>query len=447
MRNRDLDRAVPDDLAPDMDSDVSDIDGPEDGDGAFHDPVLRRALAHASDRAVVPMDETRESIRAFAHEAVAPSLPAAPDSARRSVLQRVLGSRGGAGIGAYIPWNAVLATVVVGAVLVWRDRQPASGTAQEKPEPTMAVAEAPSMPDAMSAPAVPSAATATAASASPASSSDSSTTAPPAPSPQPAAVPPPMISLPTLATLPVESPADATARIQMEQKLQRLEAAEAKARLAQQAESGGVPTALFPGALPKTAIPVEVPRAGRTTATPDGAGAPAVSSAGAGRVENSSPFPNFVALSQWTRLTITPAGGEGRRVARSEAGELGALVGSAALAGVGTQPLSGRVDWRIVFERNGEPLATLETAGNQIRWKEGSMPAGTGVPSGSALTSLRQALKQAQAEPASRPTAPTMTAPAATAAPAASPAPAQPETSPATSAPATLAAPAFEMPR
>lgn len=440
MKNRDLDRAVPDDLAPDPDLDIdADIDDAQDDGGAFHDPVLRRALAYASDNAVMPMDETRESIRAFAHEAVAPSLPAAPHAAQRTVLQRVLGLRGGAGIGALIPWNAVLATVVVGAAVVWRDRHPVGDMAQEKPESTMAVAETPSTPDVTPVPAAPAAPAAeeatTAASVPPAQ---------PASSAPPAAAPPPMISLPTLTTLPVESPADAAARLQMEQKLQRLEAAEAKARLAQQSDAGGLPTSLFPSALPKTAIPVEVPRAGRAAATSAGSALPGTSSAGAGRVDDASP-PNFVALSQWTRLTVTPAGGESHRVARSEAGELGALVGSAALAGVGTQPLSGRVDWRVVFERNGEPLATLETAGNQIRWKENGMAAGTGVPSGNALASLRQALKQVQAE-AARP-AQLVPAPAAAAAPAAVPTPAQPEAAPSTPGPATPPAPAFEMPR
>ena len=70
------------DFDPDRDLDIDGLEDGDDGDGgAFHDPVLRRALAHAPDHAVVPMDETRESILSFAHEAVAPSLPAGIASA------------------------------------------------------------------------------------------------------------------------------------------------------------------------------------------------------------------------------------------------------------------------------------------------------------------------------------------------------------------------------
>jgi hypothetical protein len=446
MKNRDLVRAEPDDRDLDIDPDHDlDIDGLEDGGdgGAFHDPVLRRALAHAPDHAVLPMDETRESILSFAHEAVAPSLPAAPP---RNALQRLLGLRGGSGIGAIVPWNVVLALVVAGAVVVVRDGQetsdPAPGVVEaSSPSPASSDATSKSTSAAAAAQTDTAVATTPAASAAP---------VPPVPAVEPppaaqASVPAsPTSDLLAFAAPTAESPADAAARLQLEQRLQRLEAAEARARLAQQTDAANVPTAPFPSALPRTAIPVEVPRGGRATATLAGTPAGAGAGATADRAADAPP-PNFIALSQWTRLTITSSGGESWRVARADSRELGALVGSAALAGVSPQPLSGRVDWRIVFERNGEPLATLETAGSQIRWKENGMPAGTGTPSGNAMTSLRQALKEAQAEVAK-----------ATATPAAAVAPAVPVPPSATSSPqpeaalpaaAPAAAPTFEMPR
>ena len=442
------------DLVDGMDDEIDaedDVPEGEDGAGAFHDPVLRRALAHAPDHAVMPMDETRESIMAFAHEAVAPSLPAASVGPQRNGMQRVLGMRGGGGLGGAIPWNAVLAMALVGVVVAMRDRQPATDTQpdvarSETAQPAAAVvvppapaetaaAATPATPAAPEVPSVPPVAIPEVPPpAAIAFSSASATAAAPPAAAASTAPAEPTVAAPTAAAPVVESPADAAARAVLEQKLQRLEAAEAKARLAQQFDAGGSPTSLYGGALPRTAIPVEVPlaaRAGRTAPTP--AAAPV-------RAEDTPP-PSFAALAQWTRLTITSAGGETRRVVRADARELGALVGSAALAGVGAQTLSGRVDWRIAFERNGEPLATLEMAGNQIRWKENGVPAGTGAPSASALASLRQALKDAQSAPvnAAEPAAGASPSAGPTPLPAPAPAPAPGIAAPDASPPPTSA--------
>lgn len=421
-----------------MDADlVEEVEAIEaDDGGAFHDPVLRRALLHAPDHAVSPMEETRESILSFAHEAVAPSLAAAPVWSQRSFVQRLLGMRGGAGFSAHIPWNGLVVIALVAAAVYVQDRDLMGdfGTKVARNE-AAAPSSAAEMPAAV-APAMPSSETTAAAATKPAPApaapasvpvasvpvQPAAITAPaPVPVPVPAPAAPIVPATPTIAMPSVESPADAAARMALEQKLQRFEAAEAKARLAQRSDASGAPSSLLSSVLPRTAIPVEVPvasRAGRTgpAVQPD-AGVPA--SQAPSRLEE-PPTPTFSALSQWTRLTITSPAGETRRIARAEARELGPLVGSAALAGVGPQPLPGRVEWRIAFERNGEQLGLLEVAGSQIRWKEKGIPAGTGAPSASGLASLRQALKEAEAEPVKAPE-PAPAAPAAE--PAASPSP------------------------
>ena len=423
----------------DVDVDLEDEVEADDDGGAFHDPVLRRALAHAPDHAVLPMDETRESILSFAHEAVVPSLAAAPVWSQRSFVQRLLGMRGGAGFGAHIPWNGlVVIALVAGAVFVQErelmgafrtkvagsdaDAQAQASMQTQATPPdapsSAAVALSAALPapvaSAASVPAQPAAATAPVAAASVASAAAAASAVPAVPAA------PTAPAAPVIATPSVESPADAAARLALEQRLQRFEAAEAKARLAQRSDTGGLPPGVFSNALPRTAIPVEVPlasRAGRAgSAQPDVVASPSQTPS---RVDESVP-PTFTALSQWTRLTITSADGETRRIARADARELGPLVGSTALAGVGPQPLSGRIEWRIAFERNGEQLGLLEVAGSQIRWKEKGIPAGTGAPPASGLASLRQALKEAEAEQV-KAAGPAPVAPAAPVLPAAPP--------------------------
>ncbi len=438
MNDRKRFRRTPQDVDPAFDDELPDeieIEAAqaEDDGGAFHDPVLRRALLHAPDHAVLPMEETRESILAFAHEAVAPSLPAAPIGAQRGFLLRALGMRGGAGFTAHIPWNLLYAAALVGGVAtVWdwqhkREAEMAMARNDTAALPDATVAPTPAVPQ----PSQPSAppesllqpqadaqsavgATAVAPSAQQPAIAAANT-------PASAAVPPSSMPAPTIALPVVESPEDAEARIALEQRLQRLEAAEARARLTQQSDAKGLPSSLFASALPRTAIPVEVPLAARAGRPAPGQPATPVSTASStdpvsasaaaaspARAEE-APSPTFTALSQWTRLTITSPGAAPRRIARADTGELGPLVGSAALAGVGPQPLSGRVEWRIALERNGEQLGLLEVTGTQVRWKENGIPAGTGTPSASAMASLRQALKEVQTEPV-KPAGPTSSA-------------------------------------
>jgi len=106
--------------------------------------------------------------------------------------------------------------------------------------------------------------------------------------------------------------------------------------------------------------------------------------------------PTFAALSQWRRVTILRTDGASRNLSREEFSELAPLLGSAALSAVGAQPLPDAVEWRIVLERaNGDRLASLDIAGNWVRWREGRSPPGTGAPSAGALSALREALREA----------------------------------------------------
>jgi hypothetical protein len=136
------------------------------------------------------------------------------------------------------------------------------------------------------------------------------------------------------------------------------------------------------------------------------------------RTEASEP-PTFAALGQWTRMTVVGPRGESRTYTRGEAGELGTLLGSAALAAVGPQPLRAKVEWRVMLERNGKSLAQFELARGEVRWREGGSAPATGQPPEGALDGLREALREATTQ---APTASNQAAPAAAAAPPAQPA-------------------------
>ena len=109
--------------------------------------------------------------------------------------------------------------------------------------------------------------------------------------------------------------------------------------------------------------------------------------------------PTFAALSQWSRIRISRRGGQSRSFPRADALDLNALLGSAALSAVGPQALKATPEWRVTLERNGEVLAVFEIAASQVRWREGKTPAATGVPSGPALSALRDALSNAMQQP------------------------------------------------
>jgi len=373
-------------------------------DGGLHDPVLQRALHNAPDLDVAPDVRLGESIRALAHEAVAPSLPEGLVGAQRPWWQRFLGIGAGGG---RMPRNAAFATVLLGVLIT------ATWHQQEIPDARLdSVAPAPKSPS--SEPVAPSTETAKQAPAS------TPMAEPPAPAPATAPAPS------TLEAALAESRAiaDAAARVveKEEQARQRQaarvrqgesDAAAALARL----QGRPPPSALAPPPAPRAPVAAMPPptatapprqadaavsMAQRTPpalgAVAEGAGTAAPAASAKARVDVGAP-PTFNALSQWTRLRISRAGGDSRSLARAEARDLSALVGSAALAGVGAQPLSGSPDWRIALERNGEVLAVLELAGGQVRWRENGMPPGTGAPGAGALAALREALEEASAAP------------------------------------------------
>jgi hypothetical protein len=391
-----------------------DISGEEDGE--LSDPVLRRALEHAPDRAAAPGQRLSEAIRTLAHEAVTPSLPARP--ARPPWWQRLFGLGGhgaAAGGGGRMPWNAAFATLLV-AVLVtvmWQ-REPLPGAQTDGGKESAAPASSSSpaaAPEVSAVPAMPTSAPKAAA--------------------RPEAVPATEAPRAPVAAGPSGSRAApagamrerlATGKAEAEKKAHRQDAADGTAALPGMPQKPApAPAVPPPAALPET-LGRTAPRIAAPAATvPPPSPAPpapaalaprpaplADAAAPAGLRTDVSAPPTFSALSQWTRLRITPAGGEGRSLSRDDARELGPLLGSAALAGVDAQPLSGPVDWRIALERNGEVLAVLELAGAQVRWRESGVPPGTGTPAPDALAALRRALSEAPAgtpaqAPVSRP--------------------------------------------
>lgn len=394
---------------PDDDWDEErDDDASSAGDGALHDPLLQQVLDHAPDHAATPDAALSQSIRVLAHEAVAPSLPAGPVGAERPWWQRLLGIGGGAG--SRMPWNAAFATVLVGVlVTVMWQREPVPGAAPDAPMQEHPAAPVPAAPPTPVTPA-------------PASASK------PAEAPLPP--PPPSVLDTALAESRAVTEAakralderdrererqarqaatDREATLAADKAVERAQQALAREEAAKmRAEPSLPPPVQWPPVMTPAPMAPVAPAAPSANAAPPSAAlraAPPVASAAPSRAAgmaapapapSQAPEPSFNALAQWTQLRISRNGADSRVLPRAEARELGALVGSAALAGVGSQPLAGAVDWRIALERDGEVLGVLELAGGQVRWREKGMPAGTGQPGTGALSSLRQALEEAR---------------------------------------------------
>ncbi|MEJ8855864.1 hypothetical protein WKW79_14870 [Variovorax robiniae] len=437
---------------------------PEDDD--LPDPVLRRALDNAPDHAAVPGFHLRKSIRQMAHEAVGPSDSEMTEALDRSWWRQLLGL--GAPAKSRAPWRAAFATVLV-AVLVgvlWQ-RQPVPGPQLDSQAPSGPATS----PVAPASPATPAAKDEAAAPATEASASVGA--------PQ-IALPP---TVPPTRELPPEPPVarlqmpQPTARdIEIEAALRKAQEAEREAqevasKAIQVPIPGGGGVARAPSPTP-AAPPSAGPRRSderaaaeaKVAAAPDrraarardefaaaapappAAMAPPPAQAGASRQAMAPPAaagnatggvapgaapspsvraeagapPTFTALGQWTRMTVVGPNGESRTYTRGEAGDLGTLVGSAALAAVGPQPLRNKVEWRVMLERNGKPLAQFELARGEVRWREGGSAPATGQPPEGALEGLREALREAMAPPPAALHSPP--APAAAAAPPVQPA-------------------------
>jgi hypothetical protein len=406
-----------------------------DGPPAVHPghPALRRALDHAPDRGSEPDDELRQAIRSFAHESVAPSLP----SGRTGLLGRRAGE-GATGLEARtrarrsrLLRNLIVAAVlvVIVAMVTWhREPGPGNGrpaaTAPDAAVPSVApptpaasasaaVATAQAPASAAGAPALSeaekilfaprvtlpeSASTAASAAAAKAPKVMTPSTAPapatpsatPTPTTPPAAQPKTSVaSLPsTPAPVPGMSPGAAAER--------------AKVAAASAAATATPVTPASPATTPTGRAAASFAAPGGTSVAPGNPVAtPSTVAKPAAEAAAPPAPPTFAALSQWTQLTMTRADGTTRRRSKADARELGALLSSAALAGGGAEPIKGRVDWRVNLERNGQTIARVELAGNQVRWIENNAAPGTGTPPPGSLDSVREMLENVFEEPAS----------------------------------------------
>jgi hypothetical protein len=301
-----------------------------------------------------------------------------------------------------MPWNAAFATLLVGVlVTVMWQREPVPGAEPDSPMQDKRVASAPVLTPAP----VQAPPPAPAPSAGPA-----------APAPKAAPAPPSALDAAlaesravteasnraldaqdrererlakeTIAARAATAAAESAADKALQKALATEQAKEQAKALAQRQAAPVAPSLEVPAATAPPSAPsafAGAPRAAGLAAPPSAPQAPSAE----------APTPTFEALSQWTSLRVTRGGGAGRSLPRDEARELGALVGSAALSGVGSQPFTGTVDWRIALERNGRVLAVLELSGGQVSWREGSLNAATGRPGADALSALRQALEDA----------------------------------------------------
>ena len=305
---------------------------PDEPDEPLHDEAVRKALAHAPDRAVLPDWRIRQAILAHAHDAVSASEELLAASREREPWWRLAWWRDKLGASRAAPWHAAFVSVLLGVlvILMWQrepvpgarlDEQPmtappTASVEQQAPAPKEATKEEARAPEAPAPVEVPR----------------------PEPAPTPAPAPAPA---PPLAAIAPQPPAVVA---------------------------------------PPSAAPAPAPAATRP--------AP-------GARTDAAPPPDFGALGRWTELRVANVSGEVRTVSRADAGELSQLLSSAAIVAAGGPPLRGLPEWRVALERKGDVLAVLEVGRNQVRWTEGSAPPVSGTPSPEALEALRAALRQA----------------------------------------------------
>lgn len=388
--------------------------------GDLRDEALRRALLNAPDHTATPNWRLRKAILDHAHEAVTPFAAAAEpeEAAARPWWQRLLGL-GGRGGGARMPWNAAFATVLVGVLVavLWQ-REPVPGarpdsegqvsTPAQRSEapaapaspPPAAPAPAPAPPPQAAKRALPSSEDIPGGPAPVTEPAGPDTAAAPAkgarPAARPAERPAPTPAPSELARRPDDAALSASAAATAKEARKKEAATPAGERMRSEEESAsrqrfGAPASPAPGA-GAARDAAEPAREARAAAPPAPTGSPEP--------------PSFSALSQWSRITITQRGGASRTLSRSEAQDLNALLGSAAISAVGAQPLAGTPEWRVTLERsNGDVMATFELGRNQVRWREGRGAAATGMPSASSLSALREALQHA-VEPPAQPSPP-----------------------------------------
>ncbi|PZQ71577.1 MAG: hypothetical protein DI563_17310 [Variovorax paradoxus] len=370
------------------------------------DPVLRRMLDAAPDRDAAPHPATREAILRTAHNAVEPSPLAAskPRDAARPWWKRLWGGTPGS----RMPWNAALATVLVAlfVTVLWH-REPVPDARLDADPPAASPAAPAPMP--APAPALP---------ASPAPSADDSSPAvTPAPRPSGTAREREPAAGTDSRALREERRSAAEADATAKQRATTQRAAKAQAEsLAERPEAQSPPPAIAAPPAPISVPPVgeanlapppppPPPPAG--AGAPAAAGAPAVAAAPAAGVPPAAlarrslpPAAHPGAWRGWTHLRIVDASGPSRRLARTEAAQLGALV-EAAIPPSGSggaaadAPVPG---WRIVLEgARGATLGVLEVPaapGRTLRWREGTAPSVAAEPPPAVLDALRRALAE-----------------------------------------------------
>lgn len=377
----------------------------------LRDEALHRALLNAPDHTAAPNWRLRKAILDHAHDAVTPFAAAAePEAAARPWWQRLLGL-GGQGGGARRPWSAAFATVLVGVLVtvLWQ-REPVPGARPDREAQVSAPAQRSEAPAAPASP--PPAAPAPAPALPPqaverALPSSQDIAGGPAPVPEAPAESATAPAKGARPSRPAERPAPAPAPSELARR--QADEAALSGSAAATAKEVRKKEAAAPAAQPAPAPAGPATAAGsvRDAAEPAREGRAAAPPAAAPPAPTASPEPpSFSALSQWSRITITQRGGASRTLSRSEAQDLSALLGSAAISAVGAQPLAGTPEWRVTLERSdGDVMATFELGRNQVRWREGRRAAATGMPSASSLAALREALQHA-VEPPAQPSSP-----------------------------------------
>ena len=349
--------------------------------------ALRRMLDHAPDHASRPDARLREAIRMAALSAVQPSRVEVRDAGWSHRLKSWLGIE--RQTGSRPPWQAAFATIAL-AVLVtvmWQ-HEPTPGPrldgAMEAPLPTPTPTPTPAAPDSLPAP-------------------------PPPPSPAPSA--PPRVEAPaaraskpeaersTAATANARRPS-AAADSAPAPATEKLREERARAEAQTHAKSAPPAAEMAAPAPPAAPAPSAAPHTSASPSTADEAGASTQATPSRRAAAPAAPRPAiaarpaFAALDAWTGLTLARPDGRSRHLTRDEAGALAALVNSVARSAADAGPSDGSAEWRITFEREGEPLAVLELSGDTARWREGNGAVHTGRPPAPLMDALRSALAQ-----------------------------------------------------
>jgi len=326
----------------------------------LHDPALRRALDHAPDQAAAPDPRTRAAIVKAAYDAVARPRPAAGAGAA-PWWHRLWGG----GPGARLPWNAAFATVLV-AVLVtvlWH-REPVPDATLDREAPAVAPERAQAPPEPAPAP-----------QAAPAAPEAQTAREAPPPEARRREAPPPRKAQPPAVPAPAAPDAAGAAASSVPPPAPAQEPA-ATADLAPPQPPSPAPSARLEAAPPAA------------LARPDAAAAPRAATAAR------PPAPDFSALARWTDLEAA-RDGPGVRRARDEVEGMPALLEAVVRSATARDAaLAAPVDLRVTLQRDGAPLAVLEIAGDQVRWRPrpGAAP-WTGTPPAAALAALRRQLQ------------------------------------------------------